>query len=61
MDFGCRRGYRLSWCDSVDGRYGYEVQLHYPRLDPEAEYKVRLVYAGEPAPARAAGDGPAHR
>ena len=46
MDFGCRRGYRLSWCDSVDGRYGFEVQLHYPRLDPEARYRVRVVYWG---------------
>jgi hypothetical protein len=63
MDFGCRRGYRHSWCDSVDGRYGYEVQLHYPHLDPEAEYKVRLVYGGsltrrrQPVFVRLTGDG----
>ena len=63
MAFGCRSGYRLSWCDFADGLYGYEVKLHYPRLDPEAEYKVRLVYAGslgrsgEPVMVRLTGDG----
>jgi hypothetical protein len=30
----------------VDGAYGYEVKLHYPGLDPEGQYKVRIVYAG---------------
>jgi hypothetical protein len=63
MAFGCRRGYRLSWCDVADGLYGYEVKLHYPSLDPEAEYKVRLVYSGslrrrgEPVVVRLTGDG----
>jgi hypothetical protein len=63
VDFGCRRGRRLSWCDSIDGRYGYEVRLHYPRLDPEAEYKVRVVYSGslrrrgKPVMVRLTGDG----
>jgi hypothetical protein len=42
----CPSGYRLSWCRLVDGAYGYEVKLHYPRLDPEAAYRVRIVYAG---------------
>jgi hypothetical protein len=63
MAFGCRPGSRLSWCDFADGLYGYEVKLHYPRLDPEALYKVRLVYSGnlgrrgEPVLVRLTGDG----
>ncbi len=49
MAFGggsCPVGYRLSWCRLVDGTYGYELKMHYPRLDPEAAYRVRIVYAG---------------
>jgi hypothetical protein len=42
----CPSGYRLSWCRLVDGAYGHEVKLHYPRLDPEGAYRVRIVYAG---------------
>jgi hypothetical protein len=37
---------RLSWCDFADGLYGYEVRLHYPQLDPEAEYRLRLIFSG---------------
>ena len=63
MAFGCRPGSRLSWCDFADGLYGYEMKLHYPQLDPDAEYKVRLVYsgslsrAGVPVTVRLTGDG----
>jgi hypothetical protein len=42
----CPSGHRLSWCRLVDGAYGHEVKLHYPHLDPEGAYRVRLVYAG---------------
>jgi hypothetical protein len=46
MDFGCGPGDRQSWCDQADGLWGYEVKLHYPNLDPEGQYRVRIVYAG---------------
>ena len=46
MAFTCRPGYRLSWCDFADGLYGYEVKLHYPRLDPDAEYRMRVTFSG---------------
>jgi hypothetical protein len=63
LGFGCRRDDRLSWCDYADGLYGYQVELHYPDLDPEARYRVRLVYGGslgrggQPVVVRLAGDG----
>jgi hypothetical protein len=44
--FDCSPGYRLSWCDTVDGIWGLEVKLHYADLDPEGAYRVRIVYAG---------------
>jgi hypothetical protein len=46
MAFGCRPGYRLSWCDFADGLYGYEVKLQYPHLDPDAEYRLKVVFSG---------------
>ena len=46
MGFWCRPGDRLSWCDYADGVWGYEVKLHYPNLDPEGQYRVRVLYAG---------------
>jgi hypothetical protein len=63
MAFTCRPGYRLSWCDIADGLYGYEVKLHYPRLDPEAEYRLRVTFSGSlgrenrPNIVRLTGDG----
>ena len=63
MGFDCREGYRLSWCDHADGLYGYEVTLRYDNLDPDAAYRVRIVYAGslgraeQPVMVRLAGDG----
>jgi len=63
LGFGCRSGARLSWCDYADGLYGYRVKLHYPNLDPDAAYRVRLVYGGsltrrgEPVVVRLEGDG----
>jgi hypothetical protein len=63
MDFGCPARHRLSWCDYADGRFDYELRLHYPDLDPEAAYRVRVVYAGEmarrgtPLTVRLTGDG----
>jgi hypothetical protein len=63
MAFGCRPGYRLSWCDFADGLFGYEVQLHYPRLDPDGEYRLRVVFSGSlgrpdrPVRVRLTGDG----
>jgi hypothetical protein len=61
--FGCRREYRLSWCDYVDGLYGYEAKLAYTGLDPAAAYRVRIVYSGalrdrgRPVQVRLSADG----
>ncbi len=63
MGFGCPENHRLSWCDHADGLFDYEMKLHYPHLDPEAAYRVRVVYAGsltrrgEPVTVRLTGDG----
>jgi len=63
LGFGCRPDDRLSWCDYADGLYGYQVKLHYPNLDPDAAYRVRLVYGGslgrggQPVVVRLEGDG----
>jgi hypothetical protein len=61
--FGCRREYRLSWCDYVDGLYGYEAKLAYTGLDPAAAYRLRIVYSGSlrdrdrPVQVRLSADG----
>jgi hypothetical protein len=63
MGFGCGANDRRSWCDHADGRFEYELALHYPRLDPDAAYRVRVVYTGEmsrrgqPLTVRLTGDG----
>ena len=63
VDFGCPDQHRLSWCDNADGRFDHELQLRYPDLDPDATYRVRVVYAGtlarhgRPLTVRLTGDG----
>ncbi|RIK86527.1 MAG: hypothetical protein DCC67_02720 [Planctomycetota bacterium] len=39
--------WRRSWCTHVDGLYDTPIVMHYPRLDPAARYKLRVVYAGD--------------
>ena len=37
----------IAWKHWVQSLYGSSIQLRYPRLDPEAEYRLRVVYAGD--------------
>ncbi len=45
--FSWEPAWRRSWCTHVDGRYQTPVTLHYPDLDPQARYRLRVVYAGD--------------
>jgi hypothetical protein len=40
-------GWRRSWCRHAGTLFGRPLRLHYDRLDPEASYKVRVVYTGD--------------
>jgi hypothetical protein len=37
---------RLSWQDQAQTIYGAPLKMHYDGLDPKAEYRLRIVYAG---------------
>jgi hypothetical protein len=39
--------WRRSWCNHADGHYNTPVLMHYDGLDPNANYKIRVVYAGD--------------
>lgn len=39
--------WRRSWCNHADGHYSTPVLMHYDGLDPNANYKIRVVYAGD--------------
>lgn len=39
--------WRLSWCTHAESLYDAPLQMHYRGLDPQAQYKVRVVYAGD--------------
>ncbi len=38
---------RISWIDHAESLYDAPVRLHYSGLDPNAEYRVRMLYAGD--------------
>lgn len=39
--------WRLSWCTHAESLFDAALQMHYDGLDTAAEYKVRVVYAGD--------------
>ena len=45
--FRCQPGWRMSWCRHADNLFDSSLRLRYTNLDPEATYRVRIVYAGE--------------
>lgn len=47
VGFGSRAGWPLAWCQNAQMLYDGPLQVHYPDLDREARYKVRVVYAGD--------------
>lgn len=47
IGFAFRHGWRLSWGNHADAMYEAPLTMHYSDLDRNAEYKVRVVYAGD--------------
>jgi hypothetical protein len=45
--FGYRPGWRLSWITHAESFYDGQVEMRYDGLDPNARYRVRVVYAGD--------------
>jgi len=42
---------RVSWLDHAEALYDTPLQVRYPELDPQARYRLRVLYAGD-APKR---------
>jgi hypothetical protein len=38
---------RVSWLDHAESLYDAPLQMHYAGLDPEARYRIRVVYGGD--------------
>jgi glycosyl hydrolase family 20 len=47
MGFGPSGTRRRSWWDHAEALYDAPLRMHYAGLDPQAHYKIRVVYAGE--------------
>jgi hypothetical protein len=47
VGFGHRAGWPLVWCRNAQSLYDAPLQVRYGGLDPEAHYRVRVVYAGD--------------
>jgi hypothetical protein len=47
VSFGYSPGRRMSWCRHAEALYDAPLVLRYSDLDGDAQYKVRVVYAGE--------------
>jgi hypothetical protein len=45
--FGYRADWRLSWCRHAQALFDAPLRMRYTNLDPGAEYKVRILYAGD--------------
>ena len=42
-------GWRMSWCNHAESLNDAPLRMRYTSLDPAAEYKIRVVYAGDSA------------
>jgi hypothetical protein len=47
VGFGPRGNNRTSWWDHAETLYDTPLRMRYPGLDRHAEYKIRVVYAGD--------------
>ena len=50
IGFGSRRpdqGWRVSWYRDAESMFDAPLRMHYADLDPAAQYKVRVTYAGD--------------
>ena len=45
--FGYRPDWRLSWMTHAESFWDTPLQMRYTSLDPAAQYRVRIVYAGD--------------
>jgi len=45
--FGYRADWRLSWMTHAESFWDTPLQMRYTGLDPNAQYRVRVVYAGD--------------
>jgi hypothetical protein len=45
--FGYSPDWRLSWMTHAESFWDTPLQMRYPRLDPAARYRLRIVYAGD--------------
>jgi hypothetical protein len=52
VGFHYQRNWRQSWCTHVDGMYETPVSMRYNNLDPQAHYKLRVVYGGDASRAK---------
>src|SRR5579885_22924 len=55
VGFGARRpdqGWRVSWYTDAESLFDAPLRLRYADLDPDAHYKLRVVYAGDMARAK---------
>ena len=47
VGFAYNRDHRMSWVRFAESRYDAPLKMHYTNLDPNARYKVRVVYGGD--------------
>jgi hypothetical protein len=50
IGFGGRRpdqGSRVSWYTDAESLFDAPLRMHYDELDPQAQYKIRVVYGGD--------------
>ena len=45
--FGYRADWRLSWMTHAESFWDTPLQMRYTSLDPSAQYRIRVVYAGD--------------
>ena len=45
--FGYRPDWRLSWMTHAESFWDTPLKMHYTNLDPGAQYRIRVVYAGD--------------
>jgi hypothetical protein len=45
--FQFRPDWPMSWCRFAESLYDAPLRMHYTELDPEATYRIRIVYTGD--------------
>jgi hypothetical protein len=47
VGFGNRPDWPLAWCHNAQTLYDEPLRMHYEGLDPQARYRIRVVYSGD--------------